>query len=485
MPPRKKNVVSNDRKESMALYNSKLTDEIKNQYKMNKILKDLATGKQKHVRKSTINNPEYNWGDQLPYLKSKLLPSIADRRKNILADAPQANVNNDYDDDEDDDEEPEPEPEPEHEAPIDYAKLLHCKAVKAYLGSRSNYKAKNITDKGIAGQTKTMDESNATVVCRIYKTEDFRKILNDTADQYFKKLSTYKIPNGKSIGRTYSASTLKKKLGIIFILLNEYEPAISYIKNKTTHDFEKYYSEMEKISGLMKRQSQTDTINRTEARKTTQDEIYNNLKQLFNIETIMKPDRMTSLSNNLHYIEMLLYTQGCFEKTMKLENIRFVPRLDFDEIKLVSNAKQKFQGDGKYYNTKTGRLYLKGKDSSKTAYLYDYILTKYVQKEINASIKKYPRENLLDTYTDSTIGRVFKDMLRKHTTNTTQLKTNTDYRHLFETVYSILKIDTNIISAAIGHQPMTGKGIYKASVIDQYDEAKTKLLDDLFKSLKK
>jgi hypothetical protein len=453
--------VSEQRKASMKIYNKNITLENKHQYAMTRIFVRLKSGQQKVIQKNTLT--KFPWTEtEKEYLKG-FIPTQTKKRQRII--------------------EPEPQQEPEPVVEIDYEALLHCDKVKEYLGTRSNYQPKRISGSAIANDTKTMDSSNANTVCRIYKTEDFRTVFNDTPAEFHRKVSEYIIPEGKSKGKTYTASSLNKKIAILFTLLNEYEPAIQYIKNKTTHDFKTYYNELEAYSGRVKQQSQTDTINKAEENKTTQDEIFDTLKQLFQVEAKLKPNSMKSISSNLHYLTMLLYTYGGFNKTIEPQNIAFVPRLDLDKIKIVSNAKQVFRGDGKYYNTATGRMYLNGKDSSKTAYKYNYIVPKYVKDIINASIDKFPREYLLDTYTSATVGRVFKQMLATHTD--TRLKTNTDYRHLFETVYAILKVNGNTISNALGHSGLTGKAIYKASVVDEYDDDKRKLIVEFFKTLNK
>ena len=332
-----------------------------------------------------------------------------------------------------------------------------------------------------------MDKSNVNVLCRVYETEDFRKILNNTPEEFNRKMTDYIIPKGsKNSGQSYTAATRKKKMAVIFTLLNEYPPAIKYVKEK--QDFKEYYTQLGVFSGELKTQEQADTIERIEKNPTTLDDILHNVKELFKLEDTLQKNALKSKADNLHHLVILLYTYGMFNETVKPENISFISRLSLDNIKLVSNPEQVFRGNGKFYNTETGQMYLSGSDSSKTGYIpiytYDYTVPKYVKDHIATSISMFPREFLLDTYTSATIGRVFKDMLNRFA-SMKNVKDNTDYRHLFETVYRILNVDETTLSRAMGHAPLTGKGIYNMVVEDENDDYKIQLMVDFFKKISK
>jgi len=464
--------LSDARKASMKKYNLCITLESKQQYAMTRIFVRLQSGKQKVIQKNTLT--KFPWtAEEKTFLKQFIKKQ--DTRQRIINNNPAKRSTMD-DIDSESDEEPEPV--------IDYKKELHCDKVREYMGTRSNYKPNRLgASPKIADATLTMDVSNVNVLCRVYETEDFRKIFDDTPEEFNRKMTEYIIPKGYvGAGRTYSSATRKKKMAVLFTLMNEYKPAVSYLKNKTTHDFDAYFKKLGEFSGELKFKEQSETNKRIETRKTTQTEILDNVKALFWLEETLKQKSLSSKSGNLHYLIILLYTYGMFNKTIKPKNIAFISRLSLDEIKLVSNPKQVFEGDGKYYNTKTGQMYFKGRDSSKTGYTYDYVVPEYVKDQINKSIEKYPRKFLLDTYTSSTIGRNFKDLMNKYTT-TTLVKLNTEYRHLMETVFRLLNVDEITLSKAIGHEPRTGKAIYKLNVIDENDDAKRQLIVDYFKSL--
>ena len=470
---RNKNVVSDDRKASMKQYNANMSYEQKQQNAMTKLFCRLQSGETKTIQKNTLT--KYPWTEaEKTFLKNFVVNRGGDARKRIIDTAPKRGSMDDVDSGSDEEQEPA----------FDYKKELHCDKVREYMGTRTNYKPNRIgASPKISDATLNMDVSNVNVLCRVYKTEDFRKIFDDTPEEFNRKVSEHIIPKGsKGAGGTYSSSTKKKKMAVLFTLMNEYPPAVSYLKNETSHDFETYHKKLGVLSGELKFQEQSETNKRIETRKTTQTEILDNVKALFWLEETLKQKSLSSKSGNLHYLIILLYTYGMFNKTIKPENIAFISRLSLDEIKLVSNPKQVFEGDGKYYNTKTGQMYFKGRDSSKTGYTYNYVVPEYVKDQINKSIEKYPRKFLLDTYTSSTIGRNFKDLMNKYTT-TTLVKLNTEYRHLMETVFRLLNVDEITLSKAIGHEPRTGKAIYKLNVTDENDDAKRQLIVDYFKSL--
>ena len=448
--------VSDKRKESMRKYNLTISLETKQQYAMTSIFLRLQSKKQKVIQKNTLT--KFPWTDaEKEYLMTFLPSSNEKKRQHII----------------------EPEPEPK----IDYEKDLHCDVVMDYLGSRNFYvKPNRVGAKdSIALKTRLMDKSNVTVLCRVYDTKDFREILSDTPKEFNRKMTNYVIPRGyKNAGEKYTSATLKKKMAVIFTLLNEYPPAINYVKQK--HDFKTYHTELGILSGILKVQEQSDTINRIKNKPTTLDDVLYNLQELFELEDTLEKKALKSKSDNLHHLLILLYTFGMFSKKPNPKNISFISRLSLDKIKLINNEKQVFRGDGKFYNLKTGQMYLSGRDSSKTGYKYNYILPMYVRDHIEKSVELYPREFLLDTYTAPTIGRVFKDMLKRFA-KMKDINDNTDYRHLMETIYRLLEVDEVKLSKAIGHSPLVGKAIYNMVVTDENDESKRQLIVEFFKAL--
>jgi len=438
-------MVSEQRKISMQKYNKSMTTDQKKKYAMNQLFIRLRSGKQKVIQKNTIE--KFDWDDdELDYLR-KFLPS---KKKRVII---------------------------EQEQPIDYEKDLHCDMIKAYLGSRHHSVSQ------ISAKTKQNDLSSVNVLSRVYDTKDFRKIFDDTPSEFNLKIREFIIPEGyKGYGKVYSPASLKKRFSVLFTLINEYSPVKEYVKLK--HDYNTYFKQLEMSSGFIKVQDQSDTIKRIEGKTTTQPAILQDVKNLFNLESILQFDKNKTKTDNLHHILILLYTYGIFNKTIKPENIAFISRLSLNDIKIVSDAKKVFRGDGKFYNIKTGRFYLSGKSTSKTGYTYNYILPKYVRDQIIQSLKMFPREFLLDTYTAQSIGVIIQSILQKHITFSL-IKNNTDYRHLFETVFRLMKIDEITLSRAIGHIPMTGRGIYKLTVIDEHDDDKRQLIVDYFKTLAK
>jgi hypothetical protein len=473
---RNKNVVSDDRKASMKRYNANMSSEQKQQNAMTKLFCRLQSGETKSIQKNTLT--KYPWTEaEKTFLKNFIVNRGGDARRRIIDTAPKRGSMDDIDTDSDHE-------EPPQEPAFDYKKELHCDKVREYMGTRTNYKPNRIgASPKISDATLNMDVSNVNVLCRVYKTEDFRKIFDDTPEEFNRKVSEHIIPKGsKGAGGTYSSATKKKKMAVLFTLMNEYPPAVSYLKNETSHDFETYHKKLGELSGELKFQEQAQTNQRIETKKTTQTEILDNVKALFWLEETLKQKSLSSKSGNLHYLIILLYTYGMFNKTIKPENVAFISRLSLNKIKLVSNPKQVFEGNGKFFNTATGRMYLKGRDTSKTAFTYDYIVPKYVKDQIIKSIEKYPRAFLLGSYTAPTVGRIFKELMNKYST-ASLVSVNTDYRHLMETVFRLLDVDEVTLSKAMGHEPRTGKAIYKLNVTDEDDDGKRQLIVDYFKSL--
>jgi|DEB0MinimDraft_4_1074332.scaffolds.fasta_scaffold33071_2 hypothetical protein len=468
--PRNKNVVSDERKASMKRYNDSITAEQKQQNAMTKLFQRLQTGQTQKIQKNTLT--KFPWTEQEKTFLKKFIPQKDNVRQQIIRGSM-----DDVDSDSDD-EQPPQEPE------MDYEQLLHCDEVMKYMNTRTNYKPSRVSSSPtISIQTRTQDKSNAKTLCVIYKTTDFREILNDDPKSFYEKVASYIIPNGKSKGKTYDASTRLKKLAVIFTLLNEYEPAISYVKNKTNHDFETYYNELEEISTQNARTSQSDTLQKRITNITGHEELLNELKQLFGLEQTLKEKSLKSLEDNLNYIIILMFSYGCFNKSVKPENVAFIPRLSIDKIAINNTRSSKVEGDTKVYHRRTGRMYIKGSDALKTGkrYSFDYIVTPYVKKQLSLSINKFPRDILLDQLNSEKIGKQLSKLIRANTTMKSD--TNTKIRHLYETIFKVLKVDELTISSAMAHDPFTGDVIYTEKLKDEFNDEKRQTIVDFFNEL--
>lgn len=497
MPRRRQNVVPPERLATMKRYNDNMSAETKQQNAMTKLFKRLQSGKTKTVQKHTLT--KYPWSEDEKAFLKQYIPKKDDVRQRIINNPPPRRRMDDIDSDSDDEpayipeptparersREPTPEPEVvELEEELDYETLLHCDAVANYMNTRSNYKPNRISaPQSIAQQTRTQDKSNAKTLCKIYQTEDFREILKDDPQTFYNKVANYKIPNGKAKGQSYSAATRVKKIAVIFTLLNEYEPAISYVKNKTTHDFKEYYQALEKISTQNARTSQSDTLKKRLANITAHEEILNDLKQLYNLENSLKATSQESLEDNLNYIIILMFTYGCFDKTIDPDNVAFIPRLSIDKISINNTRSNKVEGDAKMYHRRTGRLYIKGEDALKTGrrYSFDYNVPKYVKQQLSLSINTFPREMLLGDWSTEKIGKQLSKVIRANTTM--KADTNTKLRHLYETVFKVLEVNDLTISSALAHDPFTGDVIYTDRLIDEYNDEKRQTIVDFFDKL--
>ena len=468
MPPRKKNVVSDDRKKSMKVYNQNLTDEIKVQYKMNKILAELASGKQKYVRQGTID--KYTWGDQLPYIKSKLLPSLAQRRNQM-----RLVVENQPSDDEDplfdNDDYNETEPEPPRDQ-FDYEKDLHCSVIEEVANNRPN----------ITKTTQTNNLSKIRVLCRVSKTKDFRKILDDTPEELYKKHKEYIIPpNIRNAGKPYSPSTIKKNLDIILSLYAEYPPIKSYIENKTNH--EDYKKRLEIISTEQKDLGESALIDMEDLAPTNKEDLMKELYALYGLETKLKKDMNRNVTANNRYMVALMYSYGIFKDDIDYQKVAYVPRLSLDNIVIDNYPTFKHKGDGKFYHRASGRLYMKGRDAHKTGgkYSYDHKVAKYVKDQIEKSLTKFPREHLLN-YTSSTIGRELSSLMETHMS--IPKFNNTRARKVYETILKAIGISSSQRSKALAHSPSVAKVNYIKTLVKNFiDQDKTEIIG-FFKKLK-
>ena len=213
--------VSAERKKTMSAYNDKISNTRKNEYRKNKIVNLLKSGKQKTIQKATLSNFTWTEDEQI-FLKGFLKPASANRTKFIEKIVETLNddnneINNISDDDDDmfqgDDEEEIMnnllENEEEHE------RLLTTQKVTEFMNNRSKKSVKtNNKNRLLVKQLANMAVNvfgNKNVV-----NKDYRKVLDFKPSEYLDI-----IKNGKK----YAKSSLLTMWQGYSTITREYEPA--------------------------------------------------------------------------------------------------------------------------------------------------------------------------------------------------------------------------------------------------------------------
>jgi len=87
----------------------------------------------------------------------------------------------------------------------------------------------------------------------------------------------------------------------------------------------------------------------------------------------------------------------------------------------------------------------------------------------------------LDQLNSEKIGKQLSKLIRANTTMKSD--TNTKIRHLYETIFKVLKVDELTISSAMAHDPFTGDVIYTEKLKDEFNDEKRQTIVDFFNEL--
>ena len=119
---------------------------------------------------------------------------------------------------------------------------------------------------------------------------------------------------------------------------------------------------------------------------------------------------------SMKHIISLLYSRALYDED---GNIHINPRNYFLRVKLVDDDKDMNQVDN-FYNYKTGRLLLNDYKTSAIYEPYDVVFSKYVRDAISESLKKKPREYLIEkqeggVYANNSLSKIVKDIFEGYT----------------------------------------------------------------------
>jgi hypothetical protein len=321
--------------------------------------------------------------------------------------------------------------------------------------------------------------SHVRNICKIFNTKDFQTVLQMNYEEIVDTIKNAKKPNGSG----YALKTSQNKLETMITIIKSYPPAKTFVE-RVHGDYKTYLSSAKAHKNITKLENDSNKQIEREANPVSAEELSEKFESVFQAEQKLFETRNQSEFNNTRYIVQLMYTYGMFEKRVSADTISFVPRLSLDGIELdyEDNSKHLNNKEGKFYHVGEGRLMLRGKDSHKTGglYDYDYVLSKYARERILESLHLFPRTLLIDR-TAQTIGKLFTQNMM----DTMNIKmTNTNLRHVMETVYHLLGTSPARMSLALGHSVSTGVAIYREQLDTRHDDAYRSLLLAFMKTLK-
>jgi hypothetical protein len=321
--------------------------------------------------------------------------------------------------------------------------------------------------------------SHVKNICKIFKTEDFRDVLTLNYEIMVDTIRNAKKPDGSG----YALKTSQNKLETMITIIKSYPPAKEFVE-RVHGDYKTYLDTAKAHKNITKLENDSNKQLEREANPVSAQELSEKFESVFKAEEILAETRNQSEYNNTKYIVQLMYTYGMFEKRISADTISFVPRLALDGIQLdfEDDSKHLDDKEGKFYHVAEGRMILRGKESHKTGGLfdYDYVLSKYARERILESLEKFPRTVLIDR-TAQTIGKLFTQNMM----DTMNMKmTNTNLRHVIETVYHLLGTSPARMSLALGHSVSTGVAIYREQLDTTHDDAYKSLLVAFMKTLK-
>jgi hypothetical protein len=150
----------------------------------------------------------------------------------------------------------------------------------------------------------------------------------------------------------------------------------------------------------------------------------------------------------------VMYTIGVYKDLSKLNEPTFIPRLDYDDVRLVDDDSQiNTTTKAKWYNMKTGRLLINDLKTDRF-YTYDYKLNDTAKRYIDMYLlktKKKPGDNLFNL-SSKKLPEAVKKAIGVG---------NREYRKAFQNVYhKVFKVKIEQMSDPMGHDVDTGINTY-------------------------
>jgi hypothetical protein len=153
----------------------------------------------------------------------------------------------------------------------------------------------------------------------------------------------------------------------------------------------------------------------------------------------------------------VMYTIGVYKDLSKLNEPTFIPRLDYDEVRLVDDDSQiDSTTKAKWYNMKTGRLLINDLKTDRF-YTYNYTLNDTAKRQIDIYLTKTKKK---------AGGKLFNLSSKKMPEAVKQAigVGNREYRKAFQNVYhKVFKVKIEQMSDPMGHDVDTALNTYMDS----------------------
>jgi hypothetical protein len=155
----------------------------------------------------------------------------------------------------------------------------------------------------------------------------------------------------------------------------------------------------------------------------------------------------------------VVYTIGVYKDLSKLEEPTFIPRLDYDEVRLVDDDSQiDSTKKAKWYNLKTGRLLINDLKTDRF-YTYDYKLNDTAKRQIDIYLTKTKKKagDKLFNLSSKKLPEAVKQAIGVG---------NREYRKAWQNVYhKVFKVKIEQMSNPMGHDVDTAINTYMDSYI--------------------
>jgi hypothetical protein len=428
-----------------------ISNEKKIQYKQNKIISSLKTGKTKHVRANTLKR--FNWtGEELEFLT-----------KHVKSAKPLEVKDDAY-----------------------FERMLTFQKVSEHFQTRdtaettvknwiSNVRVvcnASVSNFTFNHYTKTLKHKSRIDKVYTPDNEDFRKVLDLSPSELLKKFDERPVK--------YATSTLLSKMKVLGNITrhNEYLPAIQYLERKG--NYEEYCLELKTLLDDKKIEYQSENVDAIE--EVNIQEIYEDFNKFFLVEKIMRNTRNDSYLLNQEYLVALLYTIGIFDGFIGASCVGFVPRL-LKNIQLkkpppsvIDPTYKRKNGEswgGMWYDTNNEKkLMAIGGLSHKTGHTYPYnhCYIDFVNLMIEESLINFkedidgnPRTKLIDDRSEI-ISNTFSSKFTQLT------NTNTKYRKFIDTVFAFIGDSATMrstLARALGHSVNTSILVYQMKILNK------------------
>jgi len=165
----------------------------------------------------------------------------------------------------------------------------------------------------------------------------------------------------------------------------------------------------------------------------------------------------------------VMYTIGVYKNISKLDDPTFIPRLDYDDVRLVDDDSQiDLTTKAKWYNMKSGRLVINDLKTDRF-YTYDYKLNDMAKKYIDMYLLKTKKkaEDRLFNLSSKKLPEAVKNAIGVG---------NREYRKMFQNIYhKVFKVKIEQMSDPMGHDVDTAINTYMDSYTYTEPERKNAL----------